>query len=52
MFESLFDGVREKLVCPYHLKTYSMAYATSVERHRSPQPRGNFDQGCREVRAI
>jgi hypothetical protein len=52
MFESLFNGVREKQVCPFPRKADTTAHAPSVERDRSTQFRGHLDQGCRQVRAI
>jgi hypothetical protein len=51
-FEKLFNGVREKQVCPFPQKADTTAHATSVERDRSTQSRGHLDQGCRQVRAI
>ena len=52
MFESLFNGVREKQVCLCFMKPDTIVHATSVERHRSPQSRRHLDQGCRKVWSI
>ena len=44
MFEKLFNGVRQKQVCPSPRNTDTTAHATPVERPRSTQSSRYLDQ--------